>query len=121
MVSTSGQGELPANMRKNWRKLLNARIPNNWLSSLNIACFGLGDSSYQKYNFAVKKISRRLTQLGANQIIPTVLGDDQHELGPYGIFDQFLSVLWKYLVDNSIFEVIIFLRIQKISSFLEHF
>jgi sulfite reductase alpha subunit-like flavoprotein len=105
MISTSGQGELPANMRKNWRKLLNARIPKDWLDSLKIACFGLGDSSYQKYNFAVKKLVRRLGQLGANTTILTMLGDDQHELGPYGIFDEFLANLWKYLVDNSIFEV----------------
>jgi sulfite reductase alpha subunit-like flavoprotein len=105
LVSTSGQGELPANMRKNWRKLLNARIPANWLSSLKIACFGLGDSSYQKYNFAVKKLARRLSQLGADQVLSTALGDDQHELGPYALFDQFVSFIWKYLVDNSIFEV----------------
>jgi len=103
LVSTSGQGELPANMRKNWKKLLNARIPSNWLDSLKIACFGLGDSSYQKYNFAAKKVVRRLLQLSANLVLPTVFGDDQHELGPYGLFDQFLAFIWKYLLDNSVF------------------
>lgn len=92
-------------MRRNWRRLLNARIPTDWLSSLKMACFGLGDSSYQKFNFAAKKLVRRLLQIGANQVIPTVLGDDQHELGPYGVFDQFLNFLWKYLADDSIFEV----------------
>ena len=105
LVSTSGQGELPVNMRKNWKKLLNARIPLNWLDSLKIACFGLGDSSYQKYNFAAKKVVRRLLQLSANLVLPTVFGDDQNELGPYGIFDQFLAFIWKYLMDNSIFTV----------------
>jgi sulfite reductase alpha subunit-like flavoprotein len=40
----------------------------------------LGDSSYQKFNFAAKKLHKRLLQLGATALINPGLGDEQHEL-----------------------------------------
>ncbi|KAI6185668.1 NADPH-dependent diflavin oxidoreductase 1 [Aphelenchoides besseyi] len=102
LISTAGQGEMPSNMRTNWRKMLNARIPVGWIDGLRVACFGLGDSSYQKYNFAIKKLARRLTQLGAAMAIGPIYGDDQHQLGPYGTFDEFLKNLWEYLETNNV-------------------
>ncbi|KAI6230787.1 NADPH-dependent diflavin oxidoreductase 1 [Aphelenchoides fujianensis] len=102
LVATAGQGEVPSNMRANWRKLLNARIPAGWLDGLRVACFGLGDSSYQKYNFAAKKLNRRLGQLGAAMVVGPLFGDDQHQLGPYGKFEEFLKLLWEYLDQNNV-------------------
>lgn len=59
--------------------------------------FGLGDSGYQKYNFAAKKLDKRLLDLGAEPIIEKGLGDDQHPSGYEGALDPWLLSLWKSL------------------------
>ena len=48
-ISTTGQGELPANARATWRRLLRKKLPASHLNGVNLAVFGLGDSSYPKY------------------------------------------------------------------------
>ena len=45
------------------------------------AVFGLGDSSYGKYNWVGKKLSRRLDALGAHAVVERGEGDDQNEWG----------------------------------------
>ena len=45
------------------------------------ACFGLGDSSYPKFNFAAKRLHRRLLQLGSTALLELGLADDQDDLG----------------------------------------
>ncbi|KAJ3279795.1 NADPH-dependent diflavin oxidoreductase 1 [Borealophlyctis nickersoniae] len=46
VCSTTGQGEEPQNMKKFWRFLLRKNLPNDILSQMKFAVFGLGDSSY---------------------------------------------------------------------------
>jgi sulfite reductase alpha subunit-like flavoprotein len=41
----------------------------------------LGDSSYGKYNWVGKKLSRRLDALGAHAVVERGQGDDQNEWG----------------------------------------
>jgi sulfite reductase alpha subunit-like flavoprotein len=48
VVSTTGQGEIPANARSFWRSLLLKKLPPTFLSGVNYVSFGLGDSSYPK-------------------------------------------------------------------------
>lgn len=60
--------------------------------------FGLGDSSYTKFNFVAKRLYRRLLQLGANPLIPLGLGDDQHELGYDGAADPWVENLWNTIL-----------------------
>lgn len=43
--------------------------------------FALGDSSYGKYNWVGKKLSRRLDALGAHAVVERGEGDDQNEWG----------------------------------------
>ena len=63
-----------------------------------MAVFGLGDSSYQQsYNYAAKKFSRRLAQLGAEAVVEMGLGDDQHPLGIDGGFEPWRRGLWAAL------------------------
>lgn len=50
VISTTGQGDLPADTRTFWRKLLLKALPNNFLEGVDFALFGLGDSSYPKYD-----------------------------------------------------------------------
>ncbi|EEP79454.1 conserved hypothetical protein [Uncinocarpus reesii 1704] len=47
-ISTTGQGDLPANGRTFWRSLLLKRLSSTYLHHVNFAIFGLGDSSYPK-------------------------------------------------------------------------
>lgn len=97
IVSTTGQGDVPASMKAFWLFLLQRNLSHQWLQGLRFAVFGLGDSSYQKYNFTAKKLDRRLSDLGAKSIIEKGLGDDQHPSGYEGALDPWLVSLWKLL------------------------
>ncbi|KAI9336219.1 hypothetical protein DFJ73DRAFT_850762 [Zopfochytrium polystomum] len=77
----SRQGEEPTNMRKFWRFLLRKSLPRDSLTSLRYAVFGLGDSSYPRFNFPAKKLFKRIQQLGGDPLLPRGDGDDQHYLG----------------------------------------
>lgn len=86
ICSTTGDGEEPDNMKSFWKFILRKNLPCDVLKSLKYAVFGLGDSSYTKFNFPAKKLFRRLSQLGAQAICPRGDGDDQHYLGLDGAF-----------------------------------
>lgn len=49
-VSTTGQGDLPLNARTFWRSLLRKKLPPDFLQDVQFTSFGLGDSSYPKYD-----------------------------------------------------------------------
>jgi sulfite reductase alpha subunit-like flavoprotein len=48
-----------------WRFLLRKDLPPGSLSKLKFTVFGLGDSSYEKFNAMAKKLTQRLLDLGA--------------------------------------------------------
>ncbi|CAG8457692.1 10979_t:CDS:10 [Ambispora gerdemannii] len=100
VCSTTGQGEEPDNMKKFWKFLLRKNLPNDILSHLKFTVFGLGDSSYLRYNWPAKKLYKRLLQLGAQSIHPRGDGDDQHYLGYDGALDPWLSGLWEILMNE---------------------
>ncbi|PYH42001.1 NAPDH-dependent diflavin reductase [Aspergillus saccharolyticus JOP 1030-1] len=81
VVSTTGQGDFPANARSFWRSLLLKKLPPTFLSGVSFASFGLGDSSYPKFNWAARKLHKRLLQLGAEEIHPCGEADQQHPEG----------------------------------------
>ena len=81
VASTTGEGVVPDNMRSFWRFLLRKDLPPGSLSAMRHACFGLGDSSYPKFNFAAKRLHRRLLQLGSTALLELGLADDQDDLG----------------------------------------
>ncbi|XP_071802445.1 NADPH-dependent diflavin oxidoreductase 1-like [Asterias amurensis] len=95
VCATTGQGDEPDNMKKFWRFLLRRNLPNDSLSEMQFAVVGLGDSSYQKFNFIAKKLYRRLLQLGGQSIQPVGLADDQHDLGADAVIDPWLATLWE--------------------------
>ncbi|KAK1320470.1 NADPH-dependent diflavin oxidoreductase ATR3 [Acorus calamus] len=97
IVSTTGQGDPPDAMKVFWRYLLQKNLTRQWLEQVRYAVFGLGDSGYQKYNFAAKKLDKRLKDLGARPVIERGLGDDQHPSGYEGALDPWLSSLWNDL------------------------
>ena len=95
VCSTMGQGDPPKSFEKFWKFLLKKNLPlSTSLLNLKFAVFGLGDSSYEKYNFVAKKLFRRLEQLGGESVIELGLGDDQHFSGYDGGLDQWLETLY---------------------------
>ena len=81
IASTTGEGTVPDNMRSFWRFLLRKDLPAGSLGAMQHACFGLGDSSYPKFNYAAKRLHRRLLQLGSTALVDLGLADDQDDLG----------------------------------------
>ncbi len=101
LISTTGQGDFPRNGRKFWKFMLRKKLPNDLLSNLKFTTFGLGDSSYPKYNWAIRKFHKRLLQLGAKQFCGRGEGDEQSPEGIDGHYTQWeqlvlasLSSLW---------------------------
>ncbi|KAF2730666.1 riboflavin synthase domain-like protein [Polyplosphaeria fusca] len=83
-ISTTGQGDLPPNSRKFWKALRSARLPPACLTRMRFASFGLGDSSYPKFNWAHRKLVNRLVQLGAQPVCGRGEADEQNPDGVDG-------------------------------------
>ncbi|CAI4053539.1 hypothetical protein N7582_005747 [Saccharomyces uvarum] len=89
ICSTTGQGELPRNATSKretpvtlWSFLKRKNLPSNFLNHIQTAMFGLGDSSYPKFNYAIRKLHQRIvTQLGANELFDRLEADDQAMAG----------------------------------------
>ena len=52
IISTSGDGEMPSSMKDFWKFLLKRSLTSDSLSKMKCSIFGLGDSSYEKFNAA---------------------------------------------------------------------
>ncbi|KAF2624803.1 sulfite reductase flavo protein alpha-component [Macroventuria anomochaeta] len=98
-ISTTGQGDLPPNSQAFWKALRSARLRPGCLQRMRFASFGLGDTSYPKYNWAHRKLYNRLVQLGAQPICDRGESDEQH---PEGIDGSFLP--WTTTLRNSLLE-----------------
>lgn len=101
VCSTTGHGQEPENMKNFYNFIRRRDLPNDCLSSLKFAVYGLGDSSYAKFNYVSKILFKRLVGCGAKPIQELVLGDEQHELGCDGIIYPKLDELWQKLEDIS--------------------
>ena len=98
VASTTGDAEAPETMKQFWRFLLRRSLPRGVLSGVKFAVFGLGDSSYPKFNAVARRLEVRLKWLGAKEIFPIGLGDDQSDLGVHGDFDNWSIQLWKQVL-----------------------
>jgi len=103
VVSTAGQGDVPANCREFWKTLASTDMPQ-LDPSTRFAVFGMGDSHYwpredQKhfYNKASKDVHQRLEQLGAEPLVPLGLGDDQDDDGYEEGYRAWVPSLWESL------------------------
>ncbi|TVY87391.1 NADPH-dependent diflavin oxidoreductase, partial [Lachnellula willkommii] len=97
-LSTTGQGEFPENARKFWKSLLRKRLPPDCLDHVAFTTFGLGDSSYPQFNFAARKLHKRLEQLGAKEVYPRGEADEQHDQGIDGTFLSWSVDIRKHLL-----------------------
>ena len=105
VVSTTGQGDFPANARQFWTSLLKRKLRSDFLSDVEYALVGLGDSSYPKFNWAARKLNKRLKQLGAHEIVEACEADEQGDEGTDGSFLSWLqtfrsAVLSAYPLDD---------------------
>ncbi|KAF1990997.1 sulfite reductase flavo protein alpha-component [Aulographum hederae CBS 113979] len=98
-ISTTGQGELPLNAQNFWKALRSARLRSGSLQSLRFTSFGLGDSSYPKFNWAHRKLYNRLVQLGALPVHPRGESDEQHPEGIDGSFLNWSTELRQHLLE----------------------
>jgi sulfite reductase alpha subunit-like flavoprotein len=86
-LSTAGQGEMPQNARSFWNALLSGDLKPGILGEppkrrpLLFTSFGLGDSSYPRYNVASRMLYNRLTDLGARPFCKPGEGNEQHPEG----------------------------------------
>jgi sulfite reductase alpha subunit-like flavoprotein len=99
VCSTTGDGTTPDNMKSNYRALLRKSLPPTFLAGVRFAIFGLGDSSYAKYNASARRLWVRLQQLGATPLLTDPgLGDDQEQLGYDAALQPWAEALWTRLL-----------------------
>ncbi len=94
LVSTTGQGEFPTTARAFWNFLLRKGIPEDILADVHFAAFGLGDTTYTRFCWPVRLLSRRLKALGAVEVTQHGEGDDMHYLGLEGSLAPWLEQFW---------------------------
>ena len=77
--------------------MLKKKLPNDFLSGVTCAITGIGDTSYPKsaaissplnamlkvsrFNFAARKLEKRLKQLGAAELVEACEADEQSDEG----------------------------------------
>ncbi|KAK1776062.1 hypothetical protein QBC45DRAFT_228444 [Copromyces sp. CBS 386.78] len=87
VTSTTGQGDMPKNTTTFWKNLRRTKLNNtNCLAPVKFSIFGLGDSSYPKFNWAARKLRVRLLQLGASEFFRPGEADERHENGLDSIY-----------------------------------
>lgn len=99
VASTTGQGDDPDNMQNFFKILWSQRKNRQLLTNLRFGVLGLGDSSYQKFNYVAKRLNNLLTFLGGHPILKIGLGDDQHDLGPDFVIDPWLKNWWSKVME----------------------
>lgn len=93
VIATTGQGEFPSNALSFWKSLLKKKLPRDFYTGIRYALAGLGDSSYPKYNWAARKLEKRLQQLGAEPVTESCEADEQDDEGTDGAIVQWLQSL----------------------------
>ncbi|KAF2477411.1 NADPH dependent diflavin oxidoreductase-like protein 1 [Lindgomyces ingoldianus] len=99
-ISTTGQGDLPLNSQIFWKALRSTRLRPGCLQQVKFASFGLGDTSYSKFNWAHRKLYNRLVQLGAQPVCDRGEADEQHPEGVDGAFLPWSTKLRQRLIEN---------------------
>ncbi|KAG5417029.1 TAH18 [Candida metapsilosis] len=100
ICSTTGQGELPRNSKSFMKFICKKKLPVDLFQHVRLTTLGLGDSSYSKYNYAIKKIHARMMQLGCHELSPRCEADEMSPEGVDGFYleweTQLLAALSKF-------------------------
>ncbi|KAK1729593.1 hypothetical protein CaCOL14_007749 [Colletotrichum acutatum] len=99
VISTTGQGDMPRNSIAFWKSLLRKKLPPGCLGAVKFTTFGLGDSLYIKFNWAARKLHKRLEQLGAVEYYPRGEADEQDSDGADERYMPWAADLQKRLLE----------------------
>lgn len=102
VCSTHGDGAEPFNMSRFWAFISRADLPAGILCHLRFAVFGLGDSSYEKYNYCSKRLFNRLSMLGATPVVRRGAGDAQDPNGFLTGLRPWIQELTAYIASHDI-------------------
>lgn len=91
---------MPQNARSFWKVLLSRQLRPGVLRRVNFSTFGLGDSSYPRYNVAHRMLHSRLLQLGAQLFCQRGEGNEQHPEGHIGEFRSWIGDLKDSLLQH---------------------
>ena len=109
ITAVAGQGESPLNGRE-FTKALNATtsVGDAW-QDLKISTFGMGDSNYWPrkedyiyFNKPANDLHPKLLALGASELVPIGLGDDQDPDGYLTAYKPWEASLWRALGVDSV-------------------
>lgn len=90
LLSTAGEGNPPHAARPFYQSLM-LSYPTDVFDGLTYAVFGFGDSRYEKFNYVARTVDARLTQLGAQRLLPLALGDDSKPNSFYSDYEQWVQ------------------------------
>tara|TARA_B100001175_G_scaffold281919_1_gene260628 strand:- start:415 stop:861 length:447 start_codon:yes stop_codon:yes gene_type:complete len=82
ITSTTGNGDIPVNGYKWWKFVKNRKLNKNYLENIQYYLLALGDSNYDDFCGAGKKIFKRFKELNAiplNDLITIDDVDDDYE------------------------------------------
>lgn len=102
VCSTTGHGQEPENMKNMYNFIRRRDLPKDCLANLRFAIYGLGDSSYAKFNYVSKILYKRLRECSASPMQELAAGDEQHRFGCDGVIYPKLDQLWSALNDCDI-------------------
>jgi sulfite reductase alpha subunit-like flavoprotein len=74
--------------------IMKRNVPANIFDEMGFGVIGLGDSSYEKYNFTAKKLNKRLIQLGGRPLLDLCLCDEQQKDGIEGTYSKWVNFNW---------------------------
>ncbi len=87
-TSTHGAGDYPDNIQAFVTDLENS---DQDLSSVKFLTIGIGDSSYDTFCYAAKKINKLLLSSGCNEIAPLITLDMSEDIDPEELSQSWLN------------------------------